>query len=117
MKKTIPIVLVITVLIVILSALCACGKEEDEGNFIPASDEEYVILDEGDKSVSGSVKHSGSGNTNAKKSDGKNKQTDSDSVTSEKGDDSSKTATTETPVKEPENFSEDEYETPFVPVK
>lgn len=116
MRKNILIILVLTLLVSGLSLLAGCGskEDEDEGIFVPAS-EEYTILDEGkkDSSSNSSDKKDGSSNTNAKT--GSDSKTE-DSSSSESGKDVSTTAkpsTSEASGSVSDSGVEDE--TPFVP--
>ena len=117
MKKTI---VSISIIIIIMASLCifsGCRSKEEEGVFIPASEEEYMILDEGKtEEPSGAGKASGSSNTNAKKSSGKEQKSADDSKTN----DSSKTTASPAPTADSQpsvSLDPSKDETPFVPAE
>ena len=120
MKKSALIVLTIAMLAGTLSMLSGCrSKSEDEGIFVPAS-EEYMILDEGENSnPSADGKKDSSSNTNAKKaSDSK----DSKSGTASDAQQSSAPKATSSPAGSGKgsnggSSSGSENEMPFVPAE
>lgn len=116
MKKTFISMSMIIMILISLCVFSGCGAKE-EGLFIPASEEEYMILDEGKtEDTSGAGKKAGSSNTNAKKSSGKDSKDDD---SSKKQDSSQNTAVPVPTANSQPSVSLDpsKDETPFVPAE
>lgn len=120
MMKKLLLILTFAVIVSTLSMLSGCRSKEEaeDGIFVPAS-EEYFVLDEGEKNDSGNEnKKSGNSNTNARKASDKEKKN-----TQESKDPSGSTAVpaeTKKPSQTANSVNGDIYggaedETPFVP--
>lgn len=120
MTKKILLILTLTLIVSTLSMLSGCRSKEEveDGIFVPAS-EEYFVLDEGEKDDSGNAtKKTGGSNTNARKASSKDEESVQDS------DKQSGTTSTPGETKKPSQTSNSgngnifggaEDETPFVP--
>lgn len=118
--KKILVILTLALIVSTLSVLSGCRSKEDaeDGIFVPAS-EEYFVLDEGEKDDSGNEnKKAGDSNTNARKASDKEKKN------TEKSAEQPGTSSTPSETKKPSQTSNSvngdiyggaEDETPFVP--
>ena len=120
MMKKILLILTLALIVSALSLLSGCRSKEEaeDGIFVPAS-EEYFVLDEGEKDDSGNEnKKTGDSNTNARKASEKDKKNTEKSA--EQTGTTSSPSETKKPSQTANSGSGDVYggaedETPFVP--
>lgn len=120
--KKILLILILALVVSTLSLLSGCRSKEEaeDGVFVPAS-EEYFVLDEGEKNDSGNEnKKSGDSNTNARKASDKDKK--NTQGTDNPSESTASSSETKKPSQTANSGSGDvsggaENETPFVPAK